>query len=505
MRTIVHILLILTLWGSAKSKEDRYHDLTLQGIEYAYNLDVDKATLIFDKIIKFDPNNPHGYVLQSVNYFYRLQFEDSGEEYEKRFKKYAAQAVKLSKKLLANQAKKLDALFYLGTIHMYLAAYHVSQNNWIRAYWYGKDGIAYLQKVVGINPNYYDAYLGLGLYHYYADVMPKFVKTVSVILGIEGDRKRGLRELQIAGEKGKYSRAEALFFLGNIYLFTENEYELALACSRKLTRLYPKGFLLFHGEALQKNGHHAEAAAVFNRAILENNSSRFPFFTIWSRFLLGNIYFEMNQFPDAIEQFQQASALAAKSSDKIKWVLAWSNFKIAECYDMMQQPKRAGSFYRKVKKSEHKRAHKQAQERLKKPLLKAELDLTFGHNYFKQKDFDRAIEIYQAVLTKAARDLPDYPARKIPEIQHHIGKALFEKKEVSDAVFILSKVITTQKVQEKWVKPWCHYYLGKCYSASGEIRKAKEHFKLASKFNDNRLRFVIEKARDALASNVMKN
>ena len=99
------------------------------------------------------------------------------------------------------------------------------QSNWLRAYWYGKDGINYLKKVVAVDPNYYDAYFGLGLYHYYADVIPQFVKMVTAILGIEGDRERGLKELRLAAENGKYSKAQAMLILGNIYLYTEKQSE----------------------------------------------------------------------------------------------------------------------------------------------------------------------------------------------------------------------------------------------------------------------------------------
>lgn len=498
-RAMVHPVLLLALFATTHAKKvDRYHELSLQGIEHAYNMEIDTATAIFDEIIRMDPDNPHGYILQSVNYFYRFQFEEAGEVYVKQFKRYTAEAIKRSKKRLSNKEKALDALFYLGTAHMYLAAYHSSKSNWIRAYWYGKHGIEYLEKVVAIDPDYYDAYLGLGLYHYYADVMPKFIKTVSSFLGISGDRKRGLQDLQLAAEKGTYSRAEALFFLGNIYLYTENESEQALACAQKLASLYPKGFLLFHGETLQKNGRHQEALEVFNRAIAENDSARFPFFTIWSHYLLGNVYFELNQFKRAIEQHNLAIEMASKSTDRIKFVFAWSNFRIAESYEMLGQHQVAVSFYNKVKKGHHKRAYKRARERLKKPLLKAELDLTLGHNHYKRKNFDQAIEIYRTVLSKAMQDTKDYPARKVPRIYHHIGKALFKKEDFQAAVSTLGEVVAMEDVREKWIKPWSHYYLGKCYIEMDDIQKALEQFATANKLDDNRLRFEIEKAREAL-------
>ena len=63
-------------------------------------------------------------------------------------------------------------------------------------------GKNYLEDVVEKDPTYYDAYLGLGIYHYLADILPKFVKILSFVLGVEGDRDKGIVELNIAAEKG---------------------------------------------------------------------------------------------------------------------------------------------------------------------------------------------------------------------------------------------------------------------------------------------------------------
>ena len=67
----ISLLFICTSWAKDK---DTYHQLTLEGIEYGYNMQIERATEVFDKLIKLEPKNPSGYVLQSVNYFYMLQW-----------------------------------------------------------------------------------------------------------------------------------------------------------------------------------------------------------------------------------------------------------------------------------------------------------------------------------------------------------------------------------------------------------------------------------------------
>jgi len=504
LRSIINlfVLIIFTL-SSAFAREDEYHQLTLKGMELAYDMQIEKATEIFDEIIKLDPKNPHGYLLQSVNYYYRFQLEERHEEFEKKFKKYISDAIKISKKNLFNKQKRLDALFYLGTAHMYFAAYHGGQNNWLRAYMYGKQGIEYLEKVVEINPNYYDAYLGLGLYHYYADVMPNFVKTVSSFLGIKGDRSKGLYELQLAAEKGTYSKAEAMFFLGNIYLYMEKDYSKSLHYSKKLANLYPDnpGFLIFLGENEQKNGNHTSAIEHFKTVIKEKNYYPYRFFEYVSYYHLGNLYFDLNDFGKAIAHYVQAIEVASQSSGNEKWVFAWASFKTGECYDMLGRHREAINTYKSVKKSDHKPAYKLAQERIKRPLLKIDMDLIRGQNFAKTKNYDKAIKIYEDALSKATENTDDYSSQKLPEIQYHIAKALYKKEAFEEAILNFNEILTMKNIKEKWIKPWTHFYLGNCYKEIGDVQKAKAEYEIAYKHDDKELRFKIDKLNERLQSN----
>ena len=102
------LLYICNAWAS---DNDAYRQLTLDGIEYAYNMQIDRATEIFDELIDSDPENPHGYVLQSVNYFYRLQFDEQGLDFEKQFRKHTSEAIKLARRLLSSAERRTDAIF----------------------------------------------------------------------------------------------------------------------------------------------------------------------------------------------------------------------------------------------------------------------------------------------------------------------------------------------------------------------------------------------------------
>ena len=62
------------------------------------------------------------------------------------------------------------------------------------------------------DPTLTDAHFGIGLYHYYADVVPAPLKVLRFLLLLPGgDREKGLREMQQARERGQLLRGEADF------------------------------------------------------------------------------------------------------------------------------------------------------------------------------------------------------------------------------------------------------------------------------------------------------
>ena len=65
-----------------------------------------------------------------------------------------------------------SARFFLGGAYGYQARYLALQEKWWDAYQKGKKGVEHLERVVKDRPDFGDTYLGLGIYHYYADVAP---------------------------------------------------------------------------------------------------------------------------------------------------------------------------------------------------------------------------------------------------------------------------------------------------------------------------------------------
>lgn len=86
-----------------------------------------------------------------------------------------------------------------------------------------------------------EARFGLGLYDYYADVLPRLFKLVRFLMGLPGgDRAHGLQALEAAGgQEALLHRTEAQAQLFDIYVYYEGRDDDALREARELRQRYP--------------------------------------------------------------------------------------------------------------------------------------------------------------------------------------------------------------------------------------------------------------------------
>jgi hypothetical protein len=89
-------------------------------------------------------------------------------------------------------------------------------------------------------PGQPDAEFGLGLYDYYADVLPRLLRLVRFVLGIPGgDRERGLARIEAAREGSLFSTVEVQAQLFEIYAFFEQQPDRALPEIGALRQRFP--------------------------------------------------------------------------------------------------------------------------------------------------------------------------------------------------------------------------------------------------------------------------
>jgi tetratricopeptide (TPR) repeat protein len=126
-----------------------------------------------------------------------------------------------------------------------------------------------LLRAVALDPDLSDAYMGLGLYNYYADALSGIARVLRFFMGIPGGNKQeGVQQLERAINEGVLTPPEARFYLALCLHNYDQKYEQALQIAGPLAEKYPANplFQLICGDLYAKLGRHELAERSYRAA-----------------------------------------------------------------------------------------------------------------------------------------------------------------------------------------------------------------------------------------------
>lgn len=138
-----------------------------------------------------------------------------------------------------DQELSLNEKFYLGSIYGMLGRFHGVSRSWYSAFSSAKSGKNILNKVIEEDPNFIDAYLVLGMMDYYSDRLGGLTRFFAGILGLSGDREKGLEYLNKVEKEGELCNWFALMTLAELYSRLENNKFKALTLLEKFHNKFP--------------------------------------------------------------------------------------------------------------------------------------------------------------------------------------------------------------------------------------------------------------------------
>ena len=193
-------------------------------------MEFDEALRAAQRLIDLAPAHPAGYFYRAATYWqWRLITYDPPQRAMllTQFQESTQRARDLAEHLPDAQAA--EAAFYLGAVYGMQARMHFVEQQYIRALLAAKQGSTYLQQCVAHAPDWYDAYAGLGTYQYVLSRVPGVWRgIVQQLIGIAGDRDKGLQALEQARTAGRLSVPEAGSLLAKIYVLPgEEQYDKA--------------------------------------------------------------------------------------------------------------------------------------------------------------------------------------------------------------------------------------------------------------------------------------
>jgi tetratricopeptide (TPR) repeat protein len=209
--------------------------------------------------------------LATVAIWWQILLDPESRRLDARLETAAAAAIAGADAWTRREPRRAEAWFYLAGAYAPLVQWRVLRAERLAAAREGKKIKDALERALAIDPTLQDAYFGIGLYHYYADVAPAALKVVRWLLLLPGgDRVQGLREMLQARDRGELLRGEADYQLHWLYLWYEQKPEMALALLRGLDARYPSNpmFLQRVAEVQHEYFHDHRGAAATWKTLL---------------------------------------------------------------------------------------------------------------------------------------------------------------------------------------------------------------------------------------------
>ena len=262
-------------------------EIAVRGMNKLMDGDFDRAMEIFRQIQKSDPESPLGYLLEADANWWKIYlteanlidpdvFEALSEAvtpYDSDFRRLDELAILKAETRIHAHQDEARSYFYEGVAYGLRARLEALRDHALATARTGKRLRSFSLAALKLDPNLNDAYFGVGLYNYFVDTLPTYVKMLRFLILLPGgDRLVGLRQMQEAMEKGQLVTSEAKFNLAKNYSRSiDRQYPRSLELFRQMERQYPHNPLwkLLAGSIEIRMGDVKEGEALYRQVIDE--------------------------------------------------------------------------------------------------------------------------------------------------------------------------------------------------------------------------------------------
>src|ERR1017187_9681160 len=235
------------------------------GYAHFYNLEFEQEIAVFEKGIAQNPGLPdlHNHLAQTLifremlrngaleselvsgsNSFLRRPKLNPAPETEKRILEEIAKAMALADARLKQNPRDTAAMYASGIAYGLRSNYFwVVKKAWHDSLHDATAARKLHNRISELEPNNVDARLVQGLHDYIVGSLPLGYKMLGFLIGMHGDKERGIRTVQDVARNGNQDRVEAEVFLCALYR-RENLARLAVPLVQDLIRRYPRNYLL---------------------------------------------------------------------------------------------------------------------------------------------------------------------------------------------------------------------------------------------------------------------
>jgi hypothetical protein len=253
-------------------------NLVKKSVDYIYNGNFDKAEEQYSRLTKLYPANPVPYLIKGMiiywKYYPLLSSSAERTSYENEMRRCIDMAEihkdtsNSAELLLANLSARGMLLLYYADNGLSSEVIPLSASTY-----------QYIRRAFDYTSSYKDFLFFTGLYNYYREAYPEAhpVYRAFSFLFPNGDRIKGLNEIENASRYALLLKAQSSSFLSGIFLTYENNFNVALKYSKALYEKYPSNvqFIAEYIKILLLEKKYDEAENLLINSGIKNNN---PFY-----------------------------------------------------------------------------------------------------------------------------------------------------------------------------------------------------------------------------------
>lgn len=204
--------------------------------------------------------------------------------------------------------------FFWASAYGYKAVWQSQKGSWFKALLAGLKAKARFSDALGLDSALYDAYTGMGSYHYWSSA-----KLKKVFPFISDNREDGLREMKLAMDSSLFSGKAAGIAYGWA-LLNERKYSEAIDVANRLNEMIPNGrtVIWLLASIYYANGNLQKASDYYGIIIksLEEAGNQNDYNLIYCRYRRGVCEYGMRKYDVARAEFE--TLLAYDPPSKVK-------------------------------------------------------------------------------------------------------------------------------------------------------------------------------------------
>ncbi|PID57490.1 MAG: hypothetical protein CR986_09115 [Ignavibacteriae bacterium] len=377
MRKTIITLLILFFLSliNLNAQDAEFDSLIAKGINKVYNIKFDEAEKIFLEVERKYPKHPAGKFFDAMIVWWKIALDQNNEKYDDLFEDKLENVIDFCDDLLDEDENNVDAIFFKGGALGFRGRLYSIRQNWFDAALDGKEALPLVYRAYEIDSTNEDVKLGFGIYNYYAEAIPEkypFIKPTMIFFP-DGDKSKGIKQLETAAQKAKYAAIESKYFLLNLYYQFEEEHNKAFIYAEELHNMFPDNptFEKYYGRIFVKRGDYTKAATVFSD-IKNKYSRRLSGYTDVllreAEYYLGSNYINKNKIDLAEKSFRNSYEISKRidKEDEESGFQVSAGLYLAKIYMQKKEYGKAKKLYKRLLKVRNfNNSHKKAEKYLK--------------------------------------------------------------------------------------------------------------------------------------------